>query len=607
MTSIDPAAPDHRDGFVPFPADLAQRYRQAGYWTGRPLGELLRAAARATPTAPALHPDPAAARPAWLGSGESASGASGPAITYAELDAAADRMAHGLLSLGIRTGDRVVVQLRNTPVFVPVLFGLLRAGIIPVLTLPAHRRAEIEHLARLSGAVAYLVSERDGEFDYRALADEVAAAVPTLRHVLVHGDPGHHTALDSVPAEGDSLPEIDASDIALMLVSGGTTGLPKLIARTHDDYTYNATASAEVCELGPQDVYLATLPVAHNFPLACPGILGTVATGGSMVFVTDPSPESVFATIERYGVTVTAVVPPLAQLWCAAVEWEEADLSSLRLLQVGGAKLAEVNAREVGPALNVRVQQVFGMAEGLLNYTRAEDSDDLVCTTQGRPLSPADEVRVVDEHGRDVAPGEEGELLTRGPYSAARLLPCPGTQFARLHPGRLLPQWRPGPAAAQRPPDRVGPHQGCDQSWRREHLLRRTRGASARPPGGAARGRRRPPRPRARREGLCRAGHRRRSAHPGRTEVLPHRPGPGHLQTPGCPAPHRHPAGDRRRQDRQEGAGGRPLIDRDLCGSAIAPARIRHRVAANRPPVTGSDNGVELLTVVQRAEIGVAS
>ncbi|WP_405498808.1 (2,3-dihydroxybenzoyl)adenylate synthase [Nocardia sp. NBC_00511] len=414
---MDPAAPDHRDGFVPFPADLAQRYRQAGYWTGRPLGELLRAAARATPTAPALHPDPAAARPAWLGSGESASGASGPAITYAELDAAADRMAHGLLSLGIRTGDRVVVQLRNTPVFVPVLFGLLRAGIIPVLTLPAHRRAEIEHLARLSGAVAYLVSERDGEFDYRALADEVAAAVPTLRHVLVHGDPGHHTALDSVPAEGDSLPEIDASDIALMLVSGGTTGLPKLIARTHDDYTYNATASAEVCELGPQDVYLATLPVAHNFPLACPGILGTVATGGSMVFVTDPSPESVFATIERYGVTVTAVVPPLAQLWCAAVEWEEADLSSLRLLQVGGAKLAEVNAREVGPALNVRVQQVFGMAEGLLNYTRAEDSDDLVCTTQGRPLSPADEVRVVDEHGRDVAPGEEGELLTRGPYT----------------------------------------------------------------------------------------------------------------------------------------------------------------------------------------------
>ncbi|MGW4117063.1 (2,3-dihydroxybenzoyl)adenylate synthase [Nocardia sp. NPDC004711] len=396
-TSTANPATDHRAGFVPFPDDLAERYRRAGYWAGRPLGELLRDAAGRWPD-----------RPALLG---------GTETSYAALDLAADRMAHGFLALGIRPGDRVVLQLPNVPEFVPVLFGLLRAGIIPVLTLPAHRRAEIEHLARLSGAVAYVTADRLADFDYRTLAAEVSAHVPALRHVLVLGDPGPFTDLNSIPADGDSLPAVDASDIALMLVSGGTTGLPKLIARTHDDYAYNAKASAEVCELGPDDVYLATLPVAHNFPLACPGVLGTVATGGAMAFVTDPSPESAFAAIERHRVTVTAVVPPLAQLWCAAVEWEDADLSSLRLLQVGGAKLAEVNARDVVPALGVRLQQVFGMAEGLLNYTRAEDSDELVCTTQGRPLSPADEVRVVDEQGDDVADGEEGELLTRGPYT----------------------------------------------------------------------------------------------------------------------------------------------------------------------------------------------
>lgn len=397
MTSTSTAATEHRDGFVPFPADLAEQYRQAGYWAGRPLGELLRETARRTPD-----------RPALLGEKPS---------TYAELDRDADRMAHGFLALGIAPGDRVVVQLPNVPEFVPVLFGLLRAGIIPVLTLPAHRRAEIEHLTRLSGAVAYVIADRAGDFDYRALAEEITAAVPSLRHVLVLGEPGRFTALDSIPADGDPLPAVDASDIALMLVSGGTTGLPKLIARTHDDYAYNAIASAEVAELGAADVYLATLPVAHNFPLCCPGVLGTVAAGAAMAFVTDPSPESAFAAIERHRVTVTAVVPPLAQLWCAAVEWEEADLSSLRLLQVGGARLAEVNARDVAPALGVRLQQVFGMAEGLLNYTRAEDSDEIVCTTQGRPLSPADEVRVVDADGRDVADGEEGELLTRGPYT----------------------------------------------------------------------------------------------------------------------------------------------------------------------------------------------
>ncbi|WP_325098664.1 (2,3-dihydroxybenzoyl)adenylate synthase [Nocardia gipuzkoensis] len=397
MTST-PTESAHRDGYVPFPARTAAEYRAAGYWAGRPLGDLLSATARRHPQRPALL-DAQGKR------------------SYADIDAAADRMAHGLLALGIAPGDRVVVQLPNVPEFLTVLFGLLRAGIIPVLSLPAHRRAEIEHLARLSEAVGYIVADRAGDFDYRELAATVRAAVPSLRHVLVLGDPGPFTDLTSIPRAGGELPEIDPADIALMLVSGGTTGLPKLIARTHDDYAYNATASAQVCQLTEQDVYLATLPAAHNFPLACPGILGTIAVGGSVAFVGDPSPESAFAAIERHRVTVTAVVPPLAQLWCAATEWEDADLSSLRLLQVGGARLAEVNAKEVTPALGATLQQVFGMAEGLLNYTRLDDPAELLHTTQGRPLSPADEIRVVDADGNEVAPGAEGELLTRGPYT----------------------------------------------------------------------------------------------------------------------------------------------------------------------------------------------
>ncbi|MFI7527085.1 (2,3-dihydroxybenzoyl)adenylate synthase [Nocardia salmonicida] len=407
MTST--SATGHREGYVPFPEAAAQEYRAAGYWTGRTLGDLLRDTARVQPQRPAVLSDAGTQ-------------------TYAELDAAADRMAHGLLALGINPGDRVIVQLPNIPEFATALFGVLRAGIIPVLTLPAHRRVEIEHLAALSEAVAYLIPDQLGDFDYRELAATVRQAVPSLRHVLVAGDPGTGAldadgstagflALDSVARDGDSLPIVDPAEIAVMLVSGGTTGLPKLIARTHDDYVYNATASAKVCELGPEDVYLATLPAAHNFPLACPGILGTVATGGAVAFTLDPSPEAAFAAIEKHGVSVTGVVPPLAQLWSAAVDWEEADLSSLRLLQVGGARLAEVNAREVEPALQCTLQQVFGMAEGLLNYTRLDDDKELVCTTQGRPLSPADELRIVDADGNDVAPGEEGELLTRGPYT----------------------------------------------------------------------------------------------------------------------------------------------------------------------------------------------
>lgn len=390
-------SPTHLDGFVSFRPDLAAGYREAGLWQGVTLGSLLRSAAQTWPSSVALRGD--------------------APVTYAELDLAADRMAAGIAELDIAPGDRVVLQLPNTPDFVAVLFGLLRAGAIPVLCLPAHRAAEIGHLAELSGAVGYVIPDTAGGFDYRELARTVRARVASLEHVLVLGDAAEFTPLASVPRDPRRLPEPDPADIAVLLISGGTTGLPKLIPRTHDDYAYNARASAEVCGLAPADTYLVALPAAHNFPLACPGILGTITTGGSIAFTADPSPESAFATIEQHGVTVTALVPPLAQLWTAATEWEDADLSSLRLLQVGGARLPEQPARAITPALGAQLQQVFGMAEGLLNYTRLDDDADLIATTQGRPLSSADEVRVVDGEGKDVAPGVEGELLTRGPYT----------------------------------------------------------------------------------------------------------------------------------------------------------------------------------------------
>ncbi len=128
-------------------------------------------------------------------------------------------------------------------------------------------------------------------------------------------------------------------------------------------------------------------------------------------------PEAAFATIARHGVTVTALVPALAKLWTQACEWEPERPTTLRLLQVGGAKLGADDARNVRAALTPGLQQVFGMAEGLLNYTRLGDAADIVDNTQGRPLSEHDELRVVDENGDDVAAGEEGELLVRGPYT----------------------------------------------------------------------------------------------------------------------------------------------------------------------------------------------
>ncbi|MEU3550311.1 (2,3-dihydroxybenzoyl)adenylate synthase [Streptomyces longwoodensis] len=385
---------------VPWPDEFADRYRRAGHWAGRPLGELLRESARKHRAAPAV-------------CGE------GMSWSYAELDERSDRLAAGLHELGIRPGDRVVVQLPNAPEFLSLLFALFRLGALPVLGLPAYRSSEVLHLCRSTDAVAYVIPDTDPDngFDYRRLAEEVRLQIPSLRHVLVVGEAGPHTPLSAVDAAPRALPAPEPGDPALLLVSGGTTGLPKLIPRTHDDYFYNLRASAEVCGLDEHSVYLAVLPVGHNFPLACPGVLGTLHAGGTVALSPSPSPDSAFAAIERFGATVTAVVPPLAALWTQAVQWSRSDISSLQLIQVGGARLSPSLARLIGPALGCELQQVFGMAEGLLSYTRRGDDPETVATTQGFPLSPDDEIRIVDEADRDVEPGAVGSLLARGPYT----------------------------------------------------------------------------------------------------------------------------------------------------------------------------------------------
>ena len=406
-----PAVSPVAEGTVRWPDEAARRYAARGWWRGLALGTELWTAASA-------HLDKTA-----VVDGEAR-------LTYRSLIARAGALAARLTDdLRLRRGDRVVVQLPNCWQFVVLLLGCLRAGVIPVMALPAHRRHELAYLAGHSEAAAIAVPGDAGDFDHDQMAKELLAECPALRVVLTTGQPGwpgstgltalcaETTAAVAVRKRWDSDPP-GSRDVALFLLSGGTTGLPKLIARTHDDYAYNARASAELCRLGPDTVYLTALPASHNFPLACPGILGTLLSGGRVVLLPSPEPERAFAVIAAEGVTVTAAVPAVAQRWIRYAREHGADqVRTLTLLQVGGARLADEIARQVRPALGATLQQVFGMAEGLLNYTRLDDPEDVACTTQGRPLSEGDEVRLVDESGRDVAEGELGSLLTRGPYT----------------------------------------------------------------------------------------------------------------------------------------------------------------------------------------------
>jgi 2,3-dihydroxybenzoate-AMP ligase len=398
------------EGCVPFPLETAEAYRRLGYWQGKPIGAYVQDWAR-------QYGD----RIAVVSEGER--------ITYRQLAERADRLALALLRLGIAPRDRVVVQLPNVPDFLYLTFALFRIGALPVLALPAHREYEISHLIEHAQATAYVIPASFGKFNYQELARAVRTQCPTLRHILVSGKSNAPdlTNLDDLTQQEEGSPaeaaaqldrlQPDPSEIAAFLLSGGTTGRPKMIPRTHDDYAYNFQASAQLCGFGPEAIYLISLPIGHNFPFACPGLLGTLHNGGKVVLTTTTDPEQVFALIERERITVTALVPALAIRWLDAQARTRYDLSSLHLLQVGGARLNSEAAQRVRPLLGCQLQQVYGMAEGLLNYTRRTDPEEVIIGSQGLPMSPGDEIRLVDDHDQPVAPGEMGELLTRGPYT----------------------------------------------------------------------------------------------------------------------------------------------------------------------------------------------
>lgn len=389
----------------PWPAEVAHGYREAGYWLDRPLGHWM------------WHWADEYGDRIALVDGETR-------LSYREVAELADRLAQRLVERGLHRGDRLLLQLPNCWEFVIVLLACFRIGAAPVLALMPHREHELGYLVEHATPAMMVVADTWRGFDHQELAlrmfretavavvgDDVRTGCLDIRDVLRRS-----TSASAARTRFD-LAAPGADEIALLLLSGGTTGEPKLIGRTHNDYEYCWRAIGRYAETGPDTVYLVTLPAAHNFPLGGPGILGTFAAGGRVVMARTPEPGAAFDLIARERVTMTSLVPAIAQRWVEEAIARRPDLGSLRLVQIGGSVLDPDLAGRVQVVLGARLQQVFGMAEGLLNCTRPDDDDEVVRHTQGRPVSEADEILIVDGDDRPVAPGEVGELLTRGPYT----------------------------------------------------------------------------------------------------------------------------------------------------------------------------------------------
>ena len=398
------------EGCTPWPREFVQEYIRTGCWEAKSLADLLDEQARNHPQCVFL------------------SDKHGQ-LTYGQVNRLADHLALELSRRGFQPRDIALLQLPNVKEFVIVFFALQKIGVVPVMCLPAHRHSEIRHFASATGAKAHFFAPGFRGFDFAAMAREVQAGAPSLKHLFAAGDGAEpditylgplleraSDELDRDPPRG--LSDVDPFDVAFMHLSGGTTGVPKLIPRTHTDYLYNCRECARVLGWGSDTVFLAALPAAHNFALGAPGIVAILAVGGSVVLSASTDADEIFGAIEQYRATVLPATPALLIALLDSPVRERYDLTSLSQAIVGGQRmLPELFDRLRATFPQLVPIEAFGMAEGLTNLTRPDDPEKIRRETQGRPVSSADEIRVVDEQGVEVPDGMIGELITRGPYT----------------------------------------------------------------------------------------------------------------------------------------------------------------------------------------------
>jgi long-chain acyl-CoA synthetase len=336
----------------------------------------------------------------------------GGAWTYGQLDDRVEEATGVLQELDVTPGDRVALVLGTTPAFVVAACAVLRAGAAMVPLLPGLAPDELRYaLADSSAKVAVVGPER---------ASEVAALrpdLPDLRHLLVSGTavPGVEVLEDRMDAAAPPAP-VDRSpdDIAALVYTSGTTGRPRGAMLTRHNLAANQDQSlAGRFEVGPDDVVLLVLPLAHIYSLNV-GLGACVTAGATMVLLSRFDPAGALQAIDDHRVTVLLGAPPMYVAWLEGGHLEGRPLPSLRLAVSGAAPLPVPVLLRFAEATGVIIEEGYGLTEASPSVTSNSMAPEARPGSVGLPL-PGIELRLVDEDGEDVEPGDPGEVWVRGP------------------------------------------------------------------------------------------------------------------------------------------------------------------------------------------------
>jgi 2,3-dihydroxybenzoate-AMP ligase len=394
------------DGFIPYALEDAIKFTKLRRWPGITMGDMFDKATDLYPKKEALIDDKTR-------------------LTYAQLREKVDRLAIGLMKLGIEPTDRVLLQLPNWGEFVYSYFALQKIGAIVVLMLPRHNQLEINHLAQLTEAKAWIVPEQYRKISYLSIITDVLQSSSSIKYVIsTRGKESARfkTDIDRLIAESElneaSLSKLaerrpDPGEVCHILPTGGTTGLPKAAARSHNDYICNVEYHARAWELNDNDICLVSTPVGHNLGLLV-GITGTIFTYGKIVLLDSTRTEDFCNVVQREKVTCAPMVPSLVLRVVNFEGLKDYDMSSLRKIYAGGAPSLPELVKNVHQKIGCTFVNAFGMVEGPCCMTRLDDDFDTICNTIGRPCCPYEEFNVVDQDETPLPPNTEGELVAKG-------------------------------------------------------------------------------------------------------------------------------------------------------------------------------------------------